>query len=157
MAKMHQNGDWFREKRNLQRLTQQQVAALIGKDRSYIAQIENGHRWPTEPVLYSLLDALDVPPAEAIDQLDLVKNDEVEQVLRFVEFLEEVQSSIPQERLQEFREFFVTRNELLSVVASLANGEKVPPGPEGWYRLHTEDRRLVQRLVNRILTSTEYA
>jgi transcriptional regulator with XRE-family HTH domain len=153
MAKMHSHGEWFKERRNMHHLTQAQLAAMVSKDRSYIAQIEGGHRWPSEPVLFAVLNALNVPPAEAIERLDLVKNEDAEKFIRFAEFVEEVSANMPPERMREFKSFFSDRNDLLFAVGSLAAGEPLPPGPEGWHQLHAEDRRLVQRIVNRLLDS----
>lgn len=151
--RIHKSGPWFLDKRRKQNLTQAQLASMVGKDRSYITQIEGGTRWPSEPVLYDILDALQVPAQEAIEELHLVKNEEVEKILEFMEFVEEAKRAIPEKRVKQFQQMFSKRLDLAEVAASLAHGERVPPGPEGWMRLHPEDRRLLQRIVNRLLDS----
>jgi len=45
---LHKYGPWFQMKRKKAQLTQKAVAEAVGVDRSYIAQIEAGTRWPSK-------------------------------------------------------------------------------------------------------------
>lgn len=153
MPQLHKNGFWFSDRRREKGLTQAALAKLVGKDRSYITQIERGQRWPSRGTLISILGALDVDPADAIKTLHLVENEDMDRMLRFLELLEEVKHDIPPERFAEFAQIFQSPSDAVQLIAQLSMAASQPAAPLGWLDLDDEDRRLVQRVVNRLLDS----
>lgn len=150
---LHNSGPWFIVKRKQAQLTQQQVADEVGVDRSYIAQIEAGTRWPIKPKLFAIFAALGVPADEAVKTLRLAPNEDAETLLVYREFLEEIAPNIDSEKARRFAERFATDQEQYRWLGQWVFSEPLPAAPEGWTRLSKEDRRLVQRLVNRVLDS----
>ncbi|MDZ4177871.1 MAG: helix-turn-helix transcriptional regulator [Coriobacteriia bacterium] len=150
---LHKYGPWFRNRRKVAELTQKALSEAVGVDRSYVAQIEAGSRWPSKPTLYAIFAAMGVPLAEALTELRLVENDEAERIILFTEFIEEIAPHVAPKRLAAFQEMFANDQERYRWVGQFALSEPLPPAPDGWIRLTKEDRRLVQRFVNRLLDS----
>lgn len=151
--RLHKFGWWFAAKRKDAGLTQKALAEAVDVDRSYIAQIENETRWPTKPRLFAIFAALGVPIGEGVKALNLKENDEAERILRFQEFVEEVGQNMDPTTAKRFADMFASDQEQYRWVGQFALAEPLPPAPEGWIRLNKEDRRLVQRVVNRLLDS----
>jgi transcriptional regulator with XRE-family HTH domain len=150
---LHNYGPWFQAKRKKAGLTQKALGDAVGVDRSYIAQIELGNRWPVKPTLYAIFAAMGVPLDEALSQLNLVENDEAERILRFREMMEEVVPHVPEKRRKAFAQMFASDQDTYRWMGQWVLSEPLPAAPEGWMRLNKEDRRLVQRFVNRLLDS----
>ena len=53
--------------REEQRFTQEDLAGLAEMDRSYLSEIENGHKNLSVMSLYKLAEALKVKPADLLD------------------------------------------------------------------------------------------
>lgn len=53
--------------RRASKLTQEQLAELIEKDRVYVGYLEQGRRSPSYRTIYSIAAALDVPMIELFD------------------------------------------------------------------------------------------
>lgn len=151
--KLHPHGPWFRDKREKAGLTQKALAEKVEVDRSYITQIESGMRWPSKPTQYAIYTAMGVPIDQAIRELHLVSNEEADRVLQFRELIEEVAPRMSPKRVKAFEQMFASDSEQLRWVTAQVLSEPLPPAPDGWIRLKKEDRRLVQRLVNRLLDS----
>lgn len=151
--KTHRSGLWFQAKRKQAKLTQKALADAVGVDRSYIAQIESGMRWPSKPRLYAIFAAMGVPLDVAIRELKLAPNEEADRVLRFRELLEDLAPNVKPELLRAFENMFENDQDQVRWVAQYALAEPLPAAPDGWLRLNKEDRRLVQRMVNRLLDS----
>jgi len=151
LARIHKHGPWFYSHRLDRGMTQAALAKSAGIDRTYIAAIEAGNRWPAEGTLVAILAALGVPPADAITELELVPNAEVDRALQFVELLDDVRSKVTPKQLDKLQKILATDSGRL--LGQLAMSQGAPAAPEGWERLGKEDRRLVQRFINRLLDS----
>jgi len=149
MAQLHKHGSWFYSRRQDSGLTQAALAKRVGIDRTYIASIEAGKRWPAEETLYAILAALDVPKAEAITELQLFPDAEMDRALQLVDLLEEVATKVTPKQLGKLQRLLATDNGRL--LGQLAISQGAPASPDGWERLTKEDRRLFQRMMNRVL------
>jgi transcriptional regulator with XRE-family HTH domain len=63
-------GPVLREARLAADLTQEQLAFRAGVDRTYISQLENGHKSPTLDLLFRLCAALGVRASELIARVE---------------------------------------------------------------------------------------
>ena len=149
MAQLHKHGSWFYSHRLDRGMTQAALAKSVGIDRTYIASIEAGKRWPAEETLVAILAALGVTPEDAITELDLVPNAEVDRALQFVELLDELGSKVTPKQLDKLKKILGTDSGRM--LGQLAMSQGAPAAPEGWERLTKEDRRLFQRMMNRVL------
>jgi len=70
-------GENVRKERLALKLTQQDLAAKLGMERSYLSEVERGRRNPTIQALGRLADALGVEPWELlkVEQADLADKD----------------------------------------------------------------------------------
>lgn len=150
---LHHYGPWFQARRKKAGLTQKALAEAVGVDRSYIGQIEIGHRWPIKPTLYAIFAATGVPLEEALTQLKLVEHEEAERILRFREMMEKIVPHVPERERRAFAQMFASDQDTYRWMGQWALSEPLPAAPDGWMRLNKEDRRLVQRFVNRLLDS----
>jgi len=152
MTQVHKHGFWFQGKRMKLGMSQATLAKRVGVDRSYITQIESGNRWPAEPTLYRILAALGVGPRDAIETLGLVEDPDKARALRFVELVEAVGAEMTPAQNTELQELLSPDDDnSYRMLAQLAVAGGAAPSPDGWDRLDKEDRRLVQRIINRIL------
>lgn len=150
-TKIHKHGPWFSQQRIKAGLTQAALAERAGVSRAYVTQIETGSRWPSQETLYAILAVLNVPEREAIETLGLVENKDVERAIRFVEFVEKVRLKIGPKDLADFQRLFADDPEGARWLTRWVLTDQMPPAPEGWVLLDDEDRRLIQRHVNRLL------
>lgn len=67
-------GQVIKQLRNEKRLSQEKLAFESSLDRSYISQIECGHRQPTLLTIFQLAKALQTPPAIIIDSAETLYN-----------------------------------------------------------------------------------
>jgi transcriptional regulator with XRE-family HTH domain len=152
MAQQHKHGWWFSQHRMRTGMSQAALAERVGIDRSYVAAIEAGRRWPSEKTLIAILDALGVPLADIVQQLELVPNEEVDRALRFIEIMEDVRTKVTPAQLAELQTLF-SSGDTYRMLGQLALANGLPPAPEGWERLGAEDRRTVTRIIHRFLDS----
>ncbi len=68
-AKHVRFGRRIKELRNDQGITQEVLAAKIGRDRSYVGFIERGERNPGLEVIFKIAKALDVKPDELLKEI----------------------------------------------------------------------------------------
>lgn len=61
-------GDNIRLIRKQQRLTQIDLAIIVGIDRSYLSEIENGRANASICLLYAITDALKIPIIQIFDE-----------------------------------------------------------------------------------------
>lgn len=67
-------GNVIKELRTAKGLSQEILSFESGLDRSYISQIECGHRQPTLVTIFQLAKALQTPPAHIIQSVDSLYN-----------------------------------------------------------------------------------
>ena len=63
-------GEELRRARQAAGLSQEQLAFRANLDRSYISQLENGHKSPTVDVLFRLCEALGVKASEILARVE---------------------------------------------------------------------------------------
>jgi transcriptional regulator with XRE-family HTH domain len=69
-------GDFIRRQRELSEVSMRQFAALVGISNPYLSQIERGLRAPSEQVVQSIADALQVSADTLYEQAGLGDDDE---------------------------------------------------------------------------------
>lgn len=158
-------GERIKELREQRGLTQARLGREAGVSDAYIAQIEKGQRRPSDDVLRRVSAALGLHPLHLPMEFGRMRGYVSDKLQYDIEqYAVAVQSGDP-ERI---------RNMALGVEASLGweglnewgdtadwvlEMEGVLPvaPPEGWDRLSQQDRQLLQRLIERILTGGDYA
>lgn len=149
-------GQYLGQRRDDLGLSQKAVADAVGISRPYLAQIENGNRKPGDDTLKRLFKALGVPIKQAMEDL---LGDQLDPG-----FLRTFSGPIHAfDLLQEY----LTEEQFAEVVTALGSSEQIAAaaqymlteepvaGPDRWLDLSKEDRRLIQRLVNRLLGAEE--
>lgn len=139
-------------------MSQKELADILGKSRSYVAQIERGKK-PSEEVLNNLLAILKIP-LSAVIPMDELRNASPE-LAQLVELAEQGFASIADDTTPEQRMKMVahdaaddmTINEILTAVKQFDIG--IEP-PNGWNKLNKTDRKLVQEIINRLLATERY-
>jgi len=67
-------GEELRRAREAAGLSQEQLAFRANLDRSYVSQLENGHKSPTVNVLFRICDALGVRPSEIFARVERARD-----------------------------------------------------------------------------------
>ena len=132
-------------------LTQAAAAELAGISRAYLTQIENGRRTPSDATAQKLLVAVGVSMEDLLDQLrGVVPDQEIDALSQVTRGYDALTKFLTPDELGEVVGTLGEFSDLDAAFRVLSN-EAPAPGPEGWSRLSKEDRRLVQRMVNRLL------
>ena len=63
-------GEALRRAREIAKLTQEELAFEAKLDRTYISQLENGHKSPTADVLFRLCPVLGIATSELIAEVE---------------------------------------------------------------------------------------
>ena len=147
-------GHYIGQKRDALGFSQAALAEAVGRSRPYITQIENGKRSPSEETLQRIFSALGITLEQAAQ--DLLADEMDEQQYASVQYAFRVKAwmdaNLTPEQQAEFSALVLDAE---GFQASLAlAGQTLPPGPAGWLNLTEQDRRLIQRLVNRLLGSS---
>lgn len=64
-------GEVIREERKSLQISQEELAHLSGLDRSYISQLECGHKQPTLLTIYELSKALKTSPSSILAKVEI--------------------------------------------------------------------------------------
>jgi transcriptional regulator with XRE-family HTH domain len=67
-------GKVLREKRELNKLSQEKLAELSDLDRTYISLLERGLRQPTISTLFKIANALNISPSELVRLVEMELN-----------------------------------------------------------------------------------
>lgn len=152
MDKQEAFGLFVAKHRQARGLSQASLAKAVGISRPYLTQIENGKRLPSDEKFMALLLALNASMEEFIREFltGEVPPDQLESMVVLVRGLDALQEHLTPEELTKVMEAQPTTEQMSASLATLG-GLPAPPAPDGWIDLSAEDRRLVQRLVNRLL------
>lgn len=133
-------------------LSQTALAAAVGISRPYLSQIESGAREPSEEVLMRLMVTLGASFEEFVREIAPADMDpaQIEAMVTLLQPMQALQEGLPTEALLNTLKAIPTDAQMMGALAQLG-GLELPPGPAGWLDLSEEDRRLVQRFVNRLL------
>lgn len=138
-------------------MSQQRVADLIGKSRGYIGQIERG-KLPSEDVLVKLVTILCIPldkvfPMAQLRELDPNLADLMDFVSPQMHLVTEIMT--PEQRY-ELAQSQQKNADMTDRMIEAMSTVKVETGPSGWSQLNKKDRKLVQEIVNRLLSTKRY-
>jgi len=137
-------------------LTQGALAEAVGIKRPYLSQIESGARVPSEEVVEKLLLRLGSPMREFVTEVvgDALTPEQQKAVIALSTPVEQLSEHLTPEQLHDFMSQVASVEQLAAHLQTLA-GEPVSIGPEGWADLSKEDRRLVQRIINKLLLAAK--
>lgn len=141
---------YHREQRGL---SQGALAKAAGISRPYLSQVEGGSRLPSDEVMQRLLVLSGAPMSEFMDKVirPALSTAEAEAMDVLLQPYGALTKHLEPEQLLSLMESMVPIEQMAGAMQALASHESAAPsGPEGWIELGKEDRRLVQRLVNRL-------
>ncbi|MGV8084134.1 MAG: helix-turn-helix domain-containing protein [Coriobacteriia bacterium] len=149
-------GAFIARKRNEQGLTQAALADAVGIVRPYLAQIESGTRLPADDKVERLLVMLGSPMTEFINEVvgPKLTDEQRNAALALMAPAEMLAQNMSPEAFLQLASQMQSLEQMAVNMNKLAP-EPQPIGPEGWLELSKEDRRLVQRIVNRLLKTAE--
>lgn len=149
-------GNLVRETRKANHLTQEKLAEWADISRSYLTQIELGKRQPTDKVARALAAALSLHIYEVFDAADLLTSHE----RNAAEALEDHyrDSGLSEDAILYAKDRIIISGGTLEISIDGNPSETIellprPVGPLlGWDRLTYEHQRLVQQMVNALLS-----
>lgn len=132
-------------------LSQNALARAVGISRPYLTQIENGTRFPSDNTANAIFRALGVPLEQLIQEhlTGAIPDDQQASLTQMIRGYDILQQYLDPGQMEEIMASLGSMEQLEAALRTL-QGEPMPPGPEGWLELSKEDRRLIQRLVNRL-------
>lgn len=143
-------GAYAKARRKELGLTQDEVARLIGKSRSYIAQIETG-TMPTEDAIVKLVLALKMPIDEFLDagvEADVVSGPENELAKMFTPLYKKLSEYLEPAQYVEIMTMFSDGNSMLQRFFELNNqAPTYDIAPEGWSELSPGDKSLMKKVI----------
>lgn len=156
-------GNLITELRESLGYSKSRLAREAGISHSYLVQIEAGDREPSPTILRSLAGALGVPfvvlehAAGLLSDVDLASLSRPWTPEGMDEFAEQMKGSTepPRDELARsrasgrMRMATVDADHAVAPTAQVISRPRIPP-PEGWEHLSTNDRRLVQQMINRL-------
>lgn len=148
-------GLFIGRKRDAYGMSQGALAKAAGISRPYLSQIESGKRDASEEVFTRLMLHLGSPYAELLDALgDAVEPEKRAALQALLAPTDQLAQVLDPDELLRFMGSLGSMEQILANLATLAP-EPVQLGPDGWTELDAEDRRLVQRIVNRLRKARE--
>ena len=141
----------YREKRGL---TQGALARAAGISRPYLSQIESGNRLPGDDVMERLIVLSGVPMQEFVQVGPDMTDEQKQAAMLLLQPYDTLSQTLAPEQMLDLMRGMSSIEQMAGAMTALAGGEPpMPSGPEGWSDLNKEDRRLVQRLINRLRTT----
>ncbi len=149
-------GQYLGQRRSQLGLSQKAVAEAVGISRPYLTQIENGTRTPGDDTTARLLKALGIPLEQAMQDLlaDKLDPNMLNSLSSTMHAFDLLQTYLTEDQFREVASALGTPEQVAANAQFLLTEEPVP-GPDGWLDLSKEDRRLVQRMVNRLRDAKE--
>jgi len=145
-------GLYIAQHRDALGLTQKGLADAVGISRPYLTQIENGSRKPSDDTLQRLFRALGIPVKQAMDDLlaDQLDPHVLQTISGAVHAFDLMGRYLTEEQLAEVLSAFGSAEQIAAMAHLVVNEQPISGGPDRWLELGKEDRRLVQRIVNRL-------
>jgi len=155
MDKPEAFGLFLAKRRNELGLSTAAVARAAGISRPYLTQIENGKRMPSDEKFTALLVALGVTMQDFMNEMlaGQIPDDQFDSLRVLTQSFDTMQQLLTPEQITAIMESTPSIDQMSASLANLG-GLPAVSGPDGWVDLSPEDRRLVQRLVNRLLSTT---
>lgn len=144
-------GQFIARHRDARGLSQATLAKAAGISRPYLTQIENGRRRPSPEVLQRLLVLVGASMQQFIDDVvgASVTDEEAGALTTLLSTYDKLAEHVAPEQMLGLLESATSLQDMAQAMGKLSHMEVIT-GPEGWEDLSKEDRRLVQRLVNRL-------
>lgn len=143
-------GAYVKARRKELGLTQEDVARLVGKSRSHIAQIETGTH-PTDDVITKLILALKMPIHEFIEvglEESVVSEAEGQLALMFTPLYKLLNDYLEPHEYMEVMTLFSDTNSMIQKFLELNNqAPAYDIAPEGWAHLSASDKNIIKKLV----------
>ena len=145
-------GLYIAQHRDALGLSQKALADAVGISRPYLTQIENGSRKPSDDTLQRLFRALGIPVKQAMDDLlaDQLDPRVLQTIGGAVHAFDLMGRYLTEEQLAEVVGAFGSAEQIAAMAHFVVNEQPISGGPDRWLELGKEDRRLVQRIVNRL-------
>jgi transcriptional regulator with XRE-family HTH domain len=144
-------GHFLAKSRDDHGLSQAALAKAAGISRPYLSQIECGERTPSDEVMNRLVVLSGASMKEMVDLLrPSISADEADALSLLLQPYDALAEVLPPEDLLALTQNLATVEQVASAVGKLP-GEPMPSGPDGWLDLTKDDRRIIQRMVNRLL------
>ncbi len=136
-------------------ISQQALADAVGLSRPYISQVESGSKKPSDKTLMKIMAVLGMgfPELSSHESDGRVTDEGLAAVNAVMPMLADIGLSADQ--LNKLLLLAERSSEAQMAVQAYLKSEPMPSGPDGWLDLSKEDRRLVQRIVNRLLKGKE--
>lgn len=150
-------GELIANKREMLGFSQGTLAKTIGVSRPYISQIESGAKKAGPETIIKIMSALNIPIEDLYDAGSPEEISEEEMVLlgSTMPFITKIAEYLTPIQFTEVMSLLSRSMEAQSSVQVDLKKEPMLVGPEGWQGLSKEDKRLVQRIVNRLNKSME--
>jgi putative transcriptional regulator len=145
-------GQFIGRKREQLGMSQGALAKKVGISRPYLSQIESGHRAPSDEVVQRILVMLGSPMQEFAAEVasTLLTADQLNALNALFAPVEDMAALIEPADLLRLTEQAGSLEQMTQHLSRLSLDPLPIGGPDGWLDLNAEDRRLVQRLVNRL-------
>ncbi len=142
----------FALKREKLGISQGALAKTIGVSRPYISQIEQGSKKPGDQTVMKIMAALDLSYRDLVPEatLENASREELAILNGTMPLIQKLADYLTPVQFNEIVMLLEKTQEATAAVQSVLRDEPIP-GPEGWFLLSKEDKRLVQRIINRLL------
>ena len=129
-------------------ISQGALAKKVGVDRSHISHIEKGSKKASAELLGRIVSALDLPVEELLGE----EANQMEKALvgAAFNFQKKLNEYMTLEQVTEIMQYIEQMNEAQAALMSYVKNEPMPAGPEGWLNLSDNDKKLIQRIINRL-------
>ena len=144
-------------KREALGISQQALADRVGLSRPYISQVESGTKKPSDDALLRIMAALGMNYTDfgTSETIAFLSDEERAMMDAGMPFISKLIEYLTPEQFNEVMHLLDQTGEAQAAMQSHLKSEPMPSGPDGWLNLSKEDRRLVQRIVNRLLKGKE--
>lgn len=144
-------GLFIARKRESLGMSQTALAKAAGVSRPYLSQIESGQRTASDAKLERILVMLGLPLSEFITAVapNVMTDEQRDAFIALSGTAEALAQHMPPQDFLNFLEQMASIESIATNLNALAP-EPLNIGPDGWLELDDEDRRLVQRMVNRL-------
>jgi transcriptional regulator with XRE-family HTH domain len=149
-------GQFIARHREQRGLTQAALAEAVGISRPYLAQIVGGKRLPSDDVTERLLILSGASMQDFMRDVlgSALTEDQHAALGALLTPWDSMSEQLTPEQMLALSRDFMSAEQMGAALGKLS-GLEAQFGPEGWSELDKEDRRLVQRLINRLRKNAE--
>jgi transcriptional regulator with XRE-family HTH domain len=145
-------GQFIGRRREQRGLSQGAMAQAAGISRPYLTQIDSGARTPSEDVMQRLVILSGASMEDFLKEVvaSALTPDQMGALGTLLQPYDAITEQLTPEQVLEITEQMLSAEQIAEALGKLSGLEGPQIGPEGWADLSKEDRRLVQRLINRL-------